>query len=259
MKILLSPSIVPLFSISLFQLTATMWGQLTPQTPSKEFIRIGGRIIAVEVRASSDTTPPVITVGPSAGSITSSGATINWTTDEASNTQVEYRQPPGSGNWNPVPATPNPAMVTSHSQALTGLQPNQVVEYRAKSADAAGNTVTSGILQFTTLPDTTLPVITVGPSAGSITSSGATITWTTDEASNTQVEYRQPPGSGNWNAVPSTPNPAMVTSHSQALTGLQPNQVAEYRAKSADAAGNTVTSGIQQFTTLADTTPPSSP
>jgi len=135
-------------------------------------------------------------------------------------------------------------MVTSHSQALTGLLPNQVVEYRAKSADAAGNTVTSGIQQFTTLPDTTPPVIS-NIQATSITANGATISWTTNEPSTTQVEYGPTTSYGSSTTLDST----LVTSHSQPLTGLTSGTTYHFRVKSADASSNLAVSGDNTFNT----------
>ncbi len=51
-----------------------------------------------------------------------------------------------------APATPNPALVTTHSQALSGLTAGTVYHYRVKSRDAAGNLAVSGDFTFTTAP-----------------------------------------------------------------------------------------------------------
>ena len=95
--------------------------------------------------SSSDTTPPVISsVG--AGSISSSGATITWTTNEASSTQVDYGTTAGYG----TSTTPNPTLVTSHTQTLSGLSPGTQYHFRVDSRDAAGNLASSGDFTFTT-------------------------------------------------------------------------------------------------------------
>ncbi len=91
-----------------------------------------------------DTTPPVISNVQSSG-ITSSGATITWTTDEASNSVVEYGLTTSYGS-----STSNSSMVTSHSVPLTGLSSNTLYHYRVTSTDAANNTATSGDFTFTT-------------------------------------------------------------------------------------------------------------
>jgi glucose/arabinose dehydrogenase/endonuclease YncB( thermonuclease family) len=194
-----------------------------------------------------DTTAPVISA-VQAGSITTTGATISWTTNEASDTQVEYGTTITYGSS----TTLAPAMVTAHSQAVSGLQPNTLYHYRVKSKDAAGNLATSGDFTFTTAtaspPDTTPPVISA-VQAGSITSSGATITWTTNEAADRQVEYG--PTTAYGTSVPTPPGTPPGTSHSVPLSGLQPNALYHYRVKSRDAAGNPATSADFTFTTAA--------
>jgi len=146
-------------------------------------------------------------------------------------------------------------MVTSHSQALSGLSANTLYHYRVKSKDADGNLATSGDYTCTTsaAPDTTPPTISNVASSG-ITSSGATITWTTDEASDSQVDYGTTTSYGSSTIL----NATMETSHSEALVGLTASTTYHYRVKSKDADGNLATSGDYTFTTseALDTTPP---
>lgn len=84
-----------------------------------------------------DTTPPVIS-GEQASNITASNATITWTTDEASNSVVEYGLTISYGS-----TASDAANVTSHSVGLTNLAANTLYHYRVKSTDASGNTATS--------------------------------------------------------------------------------------------------------------------
>ncbi len=193
--------------------------------------------------ATPDTTAPTIS-SVSSSSVTSSGATITWTTNEAANTQVEYGTSTSYGSSTTLNAT----LATSHSQSLSGLTANTLYHYRVKSSDAAGNPATSGDYTFTTSasPDTTAPTIS-SVSSSSVTSSGATITWTTNEAANTQVEY----GTSTSYGSSTTLNATLATSHSQSLSGLTANTLYHYRVKSSDAAGNPATSGDYTFTTSA--------
>jgi hypothetical protein len=192
-----------------------------------------------------DTTPPVISSIASSG-VTSSGATVTWTTNEGSDTQVEYGTTTAYG----ASTTLNPAMVTSHSAQLSGLAANTLYHYRVRSKDAAGNLAISADRTFTTAAaDTQAPVITSIASSG-VTSSGATVTWTTNEGSNTQVEY----GTTTAYGASTTLNTTMVTSHSAQLSGLAANTLYHYRVKSRDAAGNLATSADGTFTTSAQQT-----
>ncbi len=92
-----------------------------------------------------DTTPPVISSVASAN-ITSSSASVSWTTNEASDTQVEYGTSTSYGSSTQV----NASMTTSHSAQLSGLSANTLYHYRVKSKDAAGNLAASSDQTFTT-------------------------------------------------------------------------------------------------------------
>ncbi|GEM_PF-2479389 len=130
----------------------------------------------------SDTTPPVITNVGSTG-ITSTGAVIVWTTNEPSDSQVEYGTTTAYGSSTPL----NGSMVTSHNVVLSGLLPSTLYHYRVKSKDAAANPSTSGDNTFTTaspsppvITTTTLPNGTVGGAySQTLAASGglAPLTW----------------------------------------------------------------------------------
>jgi hypothetical protein len=62
------------------------------------------------------------------------------------------------------------------------------------------------------------PPVVSGVAAGGITSSGAVITWTTDQGSSSQVDYATTAAYGTSSALNST----AVTSHSVTLSGLAP-------------------------------------
>lgn len=79
--------------------------------------------------------------------ITSSGVTITWTTDVASDSQVEYGPNVSYGSVSPSLTT----LVTSHQVALTGLAPGTSYHYRVTSRDSLGRTRVSGDHLFTTL------------------------------------------------------------------------------------------------------------
>ncbi len=103
------------------------------------------RTIALDdVTGPPDTTPPVISNVQSSG-ITTNSATITWTTDEASDSVVEYGLTTSYGS-----TASNSASVTSHSIPLSGLSVNTLYHYRVKSTDGAGNTATSPDHSFQT-------------------------------------------------------------------------------------------------------------
>jgi hypothetical protein len=79
-------------------------------------------------------------------SVTSSGATIGWTTNKPSDTQVEYGLTKSYGALAPL----NTTLQTSHSQAINGLAPGTWYRFRVRSRDAAGNLGVSGDYRFKT-------------------------------------------------------------------------------------------------------------
>ncbi len=111
-------------------------------TPTDDRIYTASAIVNA---AAGDTTPPVISaVTPSA--ITTSAATISWTTDELSDSQVEFGTTTAYGQSTTLNAT----LTTAHGVNLAGLASNTTYHYRVKSKDAALNLATGGDNTFIT-------------------------------------------------------------------------------------------------------------
>jgi hypothetical protein len=112
--------------------------------------------------------------GVSTNSITANGATITWTTDVASTTQVEYGTTTAYGTL----TTLNSSLVTSHSQALSGLAAGTLYHYRAHSKNSSGVESISGDFAFSTSSGTINPPPTVSvtaPAANATVSGTATV------------------------------------------------------------------------------------
>lgn len=92
-----------------------------------------------------DIAPPIIS-RVEVSNITETGSTITWTTDESSNSHIEYGKTASYGSTTPWDAS----LVTSHSITLTGLNPNTTYHFRVRSKDEAGNEAISGDYIFTT-------------------------------------------------------------------------------------------------------------
>ena len=116
-----------------------------------------------------DTTPPVIS-GVVALSIASTSVVINWQTNEASDSQVEFGTTTSYGHLSPL----NVSLLTAHSQAIGGLGAGTLYHYRVRSRDAAGNLAVSGDFTFTTAQagDTTPPTVTLTAPGSGATVSG---------------------------------------------------------------------------------------
>jgi len=180
-----------------------------------------------------------------ATSITSTSATITWTTDQASSSQVNYGTTTAYGSQSAL----NSSLVTTHSVTLTGLTPGTTYNFDVVSANASNTSATSGNFTFSTT-GASAPVISA-VSASSITTTSATITWTTDQASSSLVNYGTTTSYGSQ-----TPNnTTLVTAHSVTLTGLTPGTAYNFDVVSANASNTSATSGNFTFSTTSSSTP----
>ncbi|HEY7439221.1 MAG TPA: fibronectin type III domain-containing protein, partial [Acidimicrobiia bacterium] len=191
---------------------------------------------------SNDVTPPVIS-NPTVTGLGPDRATVNWTTDEPATSRVEYGPTPGMGQSTPA----DPTLVTSHSQTITGLSANTQYTYQIDSSDSAGNAATLPDLTFTTSPPRTTPPAFSNVHLSDLEPDQATFAWTTDEPSNSQVEYGVTSGYG----VSSPLDANQVFTHFETVTGLTPSTVYHYRAHGTDPFGNAGASTDQTFQTPA--------
>ncbi len=170
-------------------------------------------------------------------------ATISWDTDEPADAQVEYGLTNNYGQLSDFDGT----LLTSHSIVLVNLSPGKTYNYRVRSKDASGNFSASGNFVFTTLADITPPAIR-NVQVTSITKTSATISWETNEKSNTLVDF------GPTTAFGSTAGDvtASVLQHQVVLNDLALNTTYQYQVRSADESGNEAVAGTFAFTTEAD-------
>lgn len=117
------------------------------------------RMTVTDTLGLADATPAVVTVNVNApeapvvsdinvGSVGSTSATITWTTDRTSDSQVLYRP---AGDTVDQQSPIDSAMVTSHSVSVTGLVPGTEYEYTVRSTDSIGQTTSqSSSTTFTT-------------------------------------------------------------------------------------------------------------
>jgi peptidoglycan hydrolase-like protein with peptidoglycan-binding domain/phosphodiesterase/alkaline phosphatase D-like protein len=200
----------------------------------------------VQTQVQSQASTVVIT-GIELASISTSTVTIAWTTDLLSDSQVEYGDSDNLGSLTTLSST----LTTSHSVTITGLAPNTNYIFRVKSKPLGAMVATVSINdEFNTLTHS-IPVV-AGPniisvSPSGITSTGATIAWTTDKAATSQVQYGISSGYG----VLSTENLTLATSHSITLIDLEPSTTYHFRVASTDEVSNITFSEDYTFTTSA--------
>ncbi|HSR88811.1 MAG TPA: fibronectin type III domain-containing protein [Candidatus Udaeobacter sp.] len=183
--------------------------------------------------ATPDTTAPIIT-SVATSSVSLTGATVTWTTDELASSIVEYGITTSSYS---SLAGSNSDSVTSHSVSLASLSGNTAYYFRVRSADSAGNSAMSDNSgqgwQFVTVADTTGPVISDVNLLVNDTS--VAISWTTNEPASSEVDYDTTSSTFGF----SSSTASLVTNHTITITGLTTNVTYFFRLKSTDSAGNT--------------------
>jgi len=128
------------------------------------------------------------------------------------------------------------------------------------SADFSGPANESAVLHHWAVDYTSrdiVPPAISNVSATSINETSATITWDTDDDSDSLVNYSVNP---DLSSNVTVSNSSMVKGHSITLVGLEPGTTYYYLVRSADLVGNSAqddnASAYFQFTTLPDTAPP---
>jgi hypothetical protein len=228
-------------------------------TASAIALQLGSNVLTVTARdaagnmatanltvTQSDTTSPTVAVtAPVAGTTLTSTVVVSGSAVDnvgvvgvqfkldGTNLGAEVTTPPYAVSWNTTTTTNGAHVLTAQARDAAG-----------NTARSAGTTVTVANAPTQAI-DVTAPVIS--KVSLSVTSSGATIGWMTNEPSDTQVEYGLTGAYGNRAPL----HTALVTSHSQPISGLAPNTWYRFRMRSRDAAGNLGVSGDYKFKTRA--------
>jgi hypothetical protein len=193
----------------------------------------------------ADTTPPTVPTSFTATAISSSQINLSWTASTDNVGVTGYNVFRGGLKIGTVPGT---------SFQDSGLSASTTYTYNVSAFDTANNTsAQSAGASATTQAVSSGPAIS-GISVGSITTTGAIVSWTTDVVATSQVEYGTTTAYGSLTTLGST----LVTSHSVALTGLSTSTLYHYRVRSKNSSGVESISGDFAFQTssVVDTTPP---
>jgi len=180
---------------------------------------VNGTINYYTLNTSEDTSKPIIS-GVETALISDSDATITWTTDKQSNSQVEWgimKDPTAS-------TSKTTGLSTDHYVTLSNLQKNTQYFYRVLSEDKSGN-VGIGDNTGEMYTFTTNGILFDNVATSSITTTGATITWNTNTVSDSTVFYEAVtsyPGTNKTNYTKSVGVSNMTTSHSVVLSNLTP-------------------------------------
>jgi hypothetical protein len=180
--------------------------------------------------------PPLLQVsGVQAGNIGPTSAVISWQTNNAANSRVDYGLTAAYGS-----SVSDATSVTGHSLTLPNLTASTTYHYKVTSVDGFGQTASSLDGTFTTGP----PLQVTGVSAGTIGPTSAVISWQTNYAANSRVDYGVTTAYGS-----SVSDPTRVSAHSLTLSNLTASTTYHYKVTSVDALGQTASSVDGSFIT----------
>jgi N,N-dimethylformamidase beta subunit-like protein/uncharacterized protein DUF4082/Big-like domain-containing protein/Calx-beta domain-containing protein/purple acid phosphatase-like protein len=168
--------------------------------------------------------------GSSFGNMTWAGSTLSFSVTSAAGAMNLQAMLPSSFGGHPLThLTLNGAPLPYSTQVIKG------VSYAVFSTS-------SGQYQAQYSIDTTAPVISA--LSATPTGGGATVTWSTDEAATSSVDFGTSPTALSSNSAVS----GLVLSHAAQLIGLAPSTTYYYRVTSADISGNAASSPVAPAT-----------
>ncbi len=137
--------------------------------------------------------------------------------------------------------------IGEHQMIIRGLLPQTKYSLIVKGRDKAGNEAESDLHTFTTATDTRPPQVTdlkvEGTSTSKTAGSGGqnqksqlVISWNTDEAATSQIEYGE--GTGTSYAQKTQEDSKLTFNHVVVISGLTPSKVYHLRVIGKDKAGN---------------------
>jgi phosphodiesterase/alkaline phosphatase D-like protein len=172
-----------------------------------------------------------------------SSLVISWRTDQDSSSQVDYGLTGSLGQ-----TLAYSELTRQHEITLAHLTPNQIYYYQITSHDAQGRAVQSQVYKITTAPLTVFSV----PTVSHLTSDSATISWTTDRAVTSQLDYGS---TADELDVVLKNDKKYRAKHSLKLSQLVPGQIYYYHCSGMDETKIVAASPVYSFTTLTSTNP----
>ncbi len=200
----------------------------------------GGTTYGADVTFTTSDLPPSVS-GTSAGSVTTSGATISGSVNPnrvATTYRVEYGTTASYGSQTAAVSAGSGSSAVAVSVPLTGLTSSTAYHARVVADSAAGTTYGPD-LTFTTGD---LPPSVSGTSAGSVTASGATISGSVNPnrvATTYRVEYGTTTSYGSQTTAVSAGSGSSAVAVSAPLSGLASSTTYHARLVAVSAGGTT--------------------
>jgi len=204
---------------------------------SEEFTKTG-------VTFGMDDSAPIIS-DVSISEITSTGAKITWTTDEPSNTLVDFGTTTSYGKT----AGNADDSVTAHEVSISNLTPGTSYKLRIRSADEQDNESIADNGGKGYSLDTLSLAVNSEATVTEITSTGAKISWGSDSVAYSYVYFGTTQDFGRVVGD----EESLTKDHVVTLAGLESNTTYYFRARTKDVNGNFSLGSSDSFTTLEET------
>lgn len=162
-------------------------------------------------------------------------ATINWSTPIESDSNVEYQLQKNPGEAEESSKTAgDPALTKNHSVTIKALRPGRTYTYKIRSVTSDKYVAETQFLTFQTKPYD-VSMFSISPSASrlseqAITATSAKITWSTEVATSSWVDF----GTQSGRYISSAGSNDLTKSHVVELNNLTPNMLYYYRVRGKD-------------------------
>lgn len=203
----------------------------------------------VDRSGSGTAAPPGPVISNVSAAPTATSAVISWDLDMYGTGYVEWGTDTSYGHETTRETSYN---YQSHAQTISGLTTGQTYHFRVRSSGPQFSPVESVSADYTFTTTSVGPVIS-NMQATAVTTTSATLSWTTDVAATAVANYGTSTAYGTNTTTDST---YTQTSHSFDITGLTANTLYHWRPRSSAPSTNPVftNGGDQTFTTLSGNT-----
>ncbi|MFA5927045.1 MAG: YCF48-related protein [Patescibacteria group bacterium] len=187
--------------------------------------------------------------------IASRGVTITWKTNVLADSFVDFG--PTSPTATLDKSQGRSEEVVDHAVALIGLESATKYQFKIKSRDKYTNLATSDTQTFTTIIDTTPPVIkdlksetSIITDANGTSKAQAIVSWSTDEPATSQIQYSMGVASQGNYQLSTEENLTLSTSHIVVISNLMPSATYHMKVVAKDASSNIAASDDYTVLTL---------
>lgn len=211
---------------------------LSAGTTYKYRLRAEGACLSVNSNEISVLTLPAAPAATTATAISANGFTANWNTVTSASA---YQLDVSPDDFTTFATGYNGKVVTTNSEAVTGLIAGTLYRYRVRAVNATGVSSNSSAISAST--------ITSAPNAIAATQVTATSFIANWDQATGALSYRLDVSGDNFSTLLPDYNDKLVYGTSITVTGLTPSTAYQYRVRATNSSGNSANSNAVDVTT----------